>query len=63
MLADGSQVSLLNPSRWVGDRWFTEFYRGAGLERVQCPQRALFSHTKVQDQRVHCRETTRQIRG
>jgi hypothetical protein len=35
---------------------------GAGLERVQCPQCALFPHSDIQDQRVHCCEAARHVR-
>ena len=59
MLADGSQASGLNVFAF-SYRYFT---LGAGLERIQCPQRALFSHPKIQDQRVHTREAARKVRS
>ena len=45
MLADGSQASGLNIVAFS----CSYLTLGAGLECIQCPQRALFSHPKIQD--------------
>jgi hypothetical protein len=44
MLADGSHVS--RPSRTIVSK-LAAHLPSAGLERIQCPQRTIFSHSKV----------------